>query len=142
MNLFGKQYSWMSVGIFAALILLVSYYIGTRTGKGKAGAADVEAMKKEISAGALTYEKTQYETFAQRLYMALYDLFSDEEEVLAVFTKMRTKSDVLQLITTFGKRGTWIQLGEKTLPEWLYFKNADVSKINEILQRNAIQFEF
>lgn len=142
MNLFGKYYNWVSVTVITAIILVVAYYLGSRTGKGKAGAADIEALKKEISAGALTYEKTQYETFSQRLFIALYDLFSDEEEVLAVFTKMRTKSDVLQLITTFGKRGSWIQLGEKTLPEWLYFKSFDVSKINDILQRNAIQFEF
>jgi len=144
MNIFGKYYSWVSVTVVTTIILVVAYYLGSRTGKGKAGSKDSEALAKEIANGSLTYELSQYETYAQRLYMALYDLFANKEEINAVFTKMRTKSDVLQLILTFSKRGTWIQLGEKTLPEWLYFKldKEEISVINDILQRNAITYEF
>lgn len=143
MNLFGKYYSWLSVGIFAALVLVVAYYIGTRTGKGKATAAASEAQKKEFKKSALTYDLSQYSTWADNLYTAMFGI-NDEDAIYAVFSKLRTKSDLLQLISAFGSRRIQFTVGSNTLTEWIYNRldKSEQAKINEILARNDIQFEF
>jgi len=59
--------------------------------------------------------------------------------------KMRNKSDVLQLITTFGYRSLLpFNLGGGTLPEWIYtsLSGKEIAEINDIMYRNNITYQF
>lgn len=144
MNLFGKSYSWFSVTIITAIILVVSYYLGNRTGKGKATAADSEALNKELKAGNLTYDLSQYAAMADNLFTAMFNIFDDEEAVYSVFSKLRNKSDLLQLIKSFGDRRMQFNWGESNLNKWITTKldPNELAEVNDILSRNNISYEF
>ena len=135
----------MTFGIFAFVVLLVAYYFGSRTGKTKAAAANGDTLAKDISKSDLTYDLSQYVIFADRCWDAVYDIGTDEEALYDVFTKMRSNSDFLQLIKAFGSRGNIVfQGGEKTLAEWMSsdLNNVEIEKVNDILKRNNITYQF
>jgi hypothetical protein len=145
MNLFGYRISWFAVGIFGLIVLVLAYYLGGRTGKAKNQNADAKAIAKDIDQSALSYETSQYDAWAQKIFIALYDLFKDQDAVYSVFSKMRTKSDVLQLIHVFGvKKNLFWAFDGKTLPEWIYqrLNEDEINKINDILKRNNIDYQF
>ncbi len=144
MNLFGKYYSWVSVVAVIAIILVIAYYIGTRTGKGKAGAANDEALKKELNQGTLSFEQSQYVAMADRLSTSMSGFTDDEDAVFSVISKLRTKSDVLNLIKSFGTRRPSFSIGTASLNEWFYLRldESEIAKINEILSRNSIDYQF
>ncbi len=144
MKIAGKSIEGMTFGIFGFIVLLVAYYLGSRTGKAKVKAAASDQLANDIEKTALTYDLSEYNIFAERAFMAVYDIGTDEEALYVLFGKMRTNADLLQLIAAFGKRGNFMQGGAKTLGEWIYsdLNNAEVEKVNEILQRNNITYQF
>jgi hypothetical protein len=144
MNLFGKYYSWFSVSIITAIILVVAYYLGNRTGKGKAAAADSEALQKELDNSQLTYEPSQYTSWADKLFVAMNGFTDDEEAIYSVIAKLRTKSDLLQLIKSFGSKRIQFTLGDSNLNQFFAnrLESSEIAKINDILSRNSISYEF
>ncbi len=144
MKFLGKNYPWLNVGIFAAAVMLAAYYLGSRTGKGKSVSADSEALAAEMAQSPLTYETSQYDSYADKLYVAMHDISDDEETIYSVFNKMRNKSDVLKLILAYGEKRIPLTIGNSTLPQWISAKlnPKEIAKINDILQRNLIQYEF
>lgn len=144
MNILGKQYSWTTAGILAALVLVAAYYIGTRTGKGKSLSANSEALDKELKNGSLTYDLSQYGSLADKLETAMFPLNDDEDAVYSVMSKLRSKSDVLQLIKSFGERRLQFTWGGSTLNFWINYKlnNSEIKKINSLLSDAGINYEF
>ena len=145
MNIAGKNINVTTFGILGFIVLLVAYYIGSRTGKAKTTAADIDAMTKDINSSDLTFDISQYVSLADRVYICVYGITEDEEGLYVVFAKMRTNSDVLQLIKSFGKRSGGFDFWyEKSLSEWLAsdLNNVEIAKINDILKRNNITFQF
>lgn len=141
----GKNIQGLSFGIFGAFVLVVAYYIGSRTGKSKAVAGETDQLNKDISKNELTYDLSQYNIMADRLYDAMYDIGTDEEAVYTIMARLRNDSDLLQLIRAFGSRGNIIfQGGEKTLAGWLSsdLTNPELGKVNDILKRNGINYQF
>jgi hypothetical protein len=144
MEVYGKYYSWTSVAIIVAIILVIAYYLGNRTGKGKAVSADTEALKKEIQKSELSYDQTTYEALADKLETAMYGYTDDEAAVYAVFAKLRNKSDLLQLITSFGERRIIFTWGNSNLNKWINNRldASEIAKVNDILARNNITYNF
>ncbi|MDR0205749.1 MAG: hypothetical protein LBI45_00585 [Bacteroidales bacterium] len=95
-------------------------------------------VAKEISQGnPLSYEKSKYQNFADTLYRAMKGAGCDTSAVYFVFNQMRNKTDVLQLIASFGTRdgedlSSWMN------GEWFL----SISKINNILANKGIDFTF
>jgi hypothetical protein len=145
MKIAGKEVNVLGIGIFAFVVLLVAYYIGSRTGKAKTTASEIDTLVKDIKTDELTYDLSQYVNFADRVYICVYGVTEDEEGLYVVFGRMRTDSDVLQLIKAFGKRSGGFDFWyDKTLSEWLAsdLNNVEIAKINDILKRNNITFQF
>ena len=145
MKIAGKSIEGMTFGIFGFIVLLVAYYFGSRTGKSKAMAAAGDTLAKDITKSDLTYDLSQYVIMADRCYDAMYDIGTDEEALYIVFAKMRTNSDLLQLIKAFGSRGNIVfQGGAKNLAEWIAsdLNNVEIEKVNDILKRNNITYQF
>lgn len=144
MNLFGKYYSWVTVAIIVTVILLISYYLGSRTGKGKAVSSASEALDSEMNKSQLTYELSQYSAMADNLDTAMFTVNDDEVAIYAVFSKLRNKSDLLQLIKAFGERRMQFNVGGTNLNKWITTKltAAEIAEVNDILARNSIQYEF
>lgn len=132
------------MGVLALVVLAVAYFFGSRTGKANAAATTADQLSKEIDKNYLSYDLSQYETFAERLYIAVSDPGTDEDAVYNVFTAMRNKSDVLQLIKQFGRRDIIAGIENYTLPEWISsdLSTAEIEKVNQILERNGIDYKF
>jgi hypothetical protein len=144
MNFNGKYYPWLTGAAIVALILGAAYYIGTRTGKAKKEGAADDVLKKAINNNELTFEQTQYVALAAKLETAMFGYSDDENAVYAVFTKLRTKSDVLNLIKTFGERRMIFTLGNANLNQWINTRldTSEIAKVNDILSRNNIDYQF
>jgi hypothetical protein len=144
MKLAGKNINIVTFGILGFLVLLISYYFGSRTGKAKSTAIEVDTLAKDIKGNELTYDLSEYNSLADRAFIAVYDIGSDEEALYVILAKMRNNSDIYQLIKTFGSRGGFFQGGSKTLSEWIAsdLNNVEIEKVNEILKRNGITFQF
>ncbi len=139
MKIYGKEIPGLEIGIFALVVLSLAYFLGSRTGK----AAAVSVGDKDIKAGSLSYDLSQYKVLADRILEAVEGYGSDEEAIYTVFRKMRTTSDVLQLSKSFGSRGAWYS-GKSSLAAWLAgdLNNAEIAEVNKILASNFIAFQF
>ena len=144
MNISGKYYPWFGTAIFIAIVLAVAYYIGTRTGKAKQENKEENILNKEIQKGELSFDQTTYVSLSDKLETAMFGYTDDENAVYSVFTKLRTKSDVLQLIKTFGNRRIIWTVGGSNLNQWLNNRLdvSEIAKVNDILSRNSIDYEF
>ena len=122
--------------IVAIIILIVVKYKGKLTDTIK-NRELAESLDEEINQDDITLTQTQLNTFASSLYAAMDGLGTDEDKIYNVFRAMGTRSDVLQLIKTFG-----VKDGE-TLTEWLYgdLSSKEIDKINSILANNNINYQ-
>lgn len=136
----------MQIGIFALVAFIVAYFFGTRTGKGSAASETDRQLKKDITSNQLTYDLSQYDSWADSMHQALQRLFHDESDLIeTIIRKMRTKSDVLQLVRSFGKRPAWSYgVGTGSLSRWLTVRTTkdELRDFNEILAQNYIDFQF
>ena len=95
-------------------------------------------LDEEITEDKITITQQQLNSYASKLYAAMKGWGTDEESIYDVFRVIQTRSDVLQLIKTFGVKD------HMTLNEWLNDElSADeIYKINEILAGNNINYKF
>lgn len=123
--------------IVAIIILIIVKYKGKLTDTIK-NRELAESLDEEINQDDITLTQTQLNTFASSLYAAMDGLGTDEDKIYNVFRAMGTRSDVLQLIKTFG-----VKDGE-TLTEWLNgdLSSKEIDKINSILANNNINYQF
>jgi hypothetical protein len=123
--------------IVAIIILIVVKYKGKLTDTIK-NRELAESLDEEINQDDITLTQTQLNTFASSLYAAMDGVGTDEDKIYNVFRAMGTRSDVLQLIKTFG-----VKDGE-TLTEWLNgdLSSKEIDKINSILANNNINYQF
>lgn len=91
-----------------------------------------------INTDDITLTQDQFSTYAAKLYKAMKGWGTNEQAVYNVFEDMDTRSDVQQLIKTFGTKD------KMTLKEWLYdeFNEGDIEHINAILASKSINFKF
>ncbi len=131
---------WVYYGILGIIVLLLIYLMGRSVGRKKAGAA----LQDEIKPANLTFQLSQYQIFADKLYSAMFRTGTDEEAIYAVFRKMVTADDVKQLIVAFGSRRQELTTGGSTLSEWLTseLNDAETGEVNKILQTRNINFSF
>ena len=86
-----------------------------------------------------SYQDSQYFIFADIVYQAIKDLFTDEVSVAGVMYKMKNDADILKLIQSFGKKDGY------TLAEWIAddFNNEDKQfYINNVLAKKGIKYRF
>lgn len=139
-----KYYPWLSTVVALALILGVAYYIGSRTGKAKKATAADDLLKKEINNSDLSYEQSQFVAMADKLETSMFGFSDDENAVYSVFAKLRTKSDLIQLIKIFGNRRMSFSIGGANLNAWINsrLEASEIAKVNDILSRNNIDYQF
>lgn len=97
------------------------------------------AVDKEISSGGVvTLSDITARMYAEKLYVAMKGLGTDEEAIYEVFRNMLSRADVYFLIRSFG-----IKDGQ-SLPAWIASElNAkERSKLNEILKGNNVNYAF
>lgn len=97
-----------------------------------------QEMEAEITSEALSYPQTQYNAYASTLYKAMKGAGTDENAIYSVFRNMLTRSDVLNLIRTYGVKDS------ENLNEWLLseLSTSEIDKINKILAGNDVNYKF
>lgn len=136
---------WVYGGALALVALIVAYYFGSRTGKAKSTVLnEAQNAANEINSKGLTYELSTYDALANKFYETIWmGVFIDEQAVYSIFSQLRSKDDVLQLIKAFGSRGI-LNISKNTFTEWLYqaMSFSEIEQINSILARNHIDYKF
>ena len=136
--------------LYAAIALLVLFFIVSKVLKALQGIGNNTTDKeadKELDKNKLTFSKTEYKGFADQLREAMFDLGTNESTIYNVFRKMKTRDDILALISAFGKRDYYffgISAGKLTLTEWFgkELSNRDISKLNEVIKERGINYTF
>lgn len=123
--------------VVAIILLIVLKYKGKLSDTIK-NRALAESLDEEINQDDITLTQMQLNTYASSLYVAMNGMGTDEDKIYNVFRAMGTRSDVLQLIKTFGVKDS------ETLTEWLYadLSAKEIDKINSILANNNINYQF
>jgi hypothetical protein len=103
----------------------------------------------DIDESELSFDKEQYNIFADRIYEAFNYTGSDWAAVLEVFQQMRNDTDVKQLINAYGVRTLYIfglPSASLNLPQTLQREDSwswdGVEDVNEILENNSITLRF
>lgn len=98
----------------------------------------VDEANTTIKVEDISITQDQFHTYAQKLYKAMKGAGTDEKAIYEVFEAMNSRSDVQQLIKTFG-----VKDGEN-LAEWLYddLGAGDIEHINAILATKSINYQF
>ncbi len=140
-----KKAKIIAISIIAVIIIAVIIIIvlkikgfGKTIHDSETNAKLAKQLDEEISEDKITITQQQLNSYASKLYAAMKGWGTDEESIYDVFREMKTRSDVLQLIKTFGVKD------HMTLNEWLNDElSADeIYKINEILSGNNINYKF
>lgn len=143
-----KSNTKAKIAIYATLAVLLAavvIYLVLKTKGVSSKIADTEANQKlvddlnsEIASDQITLTQAQFNSYASTLYMAMKGPGTAENKIYEVFRNLSSRSDVLQLIKTFG-----IKNGE-SLNDWLNedLSANEVDKINQILSGNGINYKF
>jgi len=95
-------------------------------------------QSKLISKGNLTYDITDYQNYANKLYTAMKGPGTDEATIYLVFNQMSNVDDIRQLVNAFGLQG------DKTLQQWLLsdLSKSELARLNNILKAKSINYTF
>lgn len=98
----------------------------------------IEEANQTIVAEDITITQDQFSTYAAKLYRAMKGPGTNEQAIYTVFEAMNTRSDVQQLVKTYGTKD-----GE-TLREWLYgdLSEDEIEHINAIFASKSINYKF
>lgn len=113
-------------------------------------ATDLDGLAKQGTYPTIT--PTQAEAFSSELAQAFAGAGTDEDAIYRVFSQLKTKADVLLLITTYGVRSyqgffegmIWEENVTSNLATALAseLSASDLSHVNSILSGNNIDFAF
>lgn len=153
------------VGVGAIAVFTVYQSIKKARQYKRDNVAAIEAEKELnglLNAGArLSYGPSQYNTFVQKLVEAMNGCGTDEAKIYTVFEAMKSKVDVLKLISAFGIQvyevcplqnpisavRDLIGFGKDAgggLIAWINYDlgNSEIAKINDILRKKNIDYKF
>ncbi len=98
----------------------------------------VDEVNSEIDINKTTLTQSQLNTLSTKIYTALKGAGSDESAIYAAIEEVQTRTDLLQLIKTFGVKDSL------TMKEWLYddLSVDEIAHINNILSSKNINYVF
>lgn len=133
-----ERFMILGAGIGGTIFLLV---------KGKEILENIKNKKKELeitkdikgTGKKLSYPESQYQVFADTLYISMDGAGTYEEQVAGVMYKMKNDADVLKLIQKFGTKDGY------SLTEWINGDFDEENKnfyVNQILAKKGITIRF
>lgn len=135
----------ITISVIAAIVIAVAIFLIVKLKGGVKSIVNddknnklIDEINKEQNTDDITLTQLQFNAYASSLKKALQGLGTDEKKIYNVFQQMNTRSDVLQLIKTFG-----VVDGEN-LNEWLNddLNAKEIDKINQILAEKGINYKF
>ncbi len=138
-----KGVKYAVAGVCAVIAIIVAIVLFRKLVTGKLHDAAVNKklatqLDEEISTDNITISQQQFNGYASTLYDAMKGFGTKEDRIYEVFEKMNTRSDVLQLIKTFGVKDSM------TLIDWMMddLSVKEINKINQILVSRQIDYKF
>lgn len=135
----------ITISVIAAIVIAIAIFLIVKLKGGVKSIVNddknnklIDEINKEQNTDDITLTQLQFNAYASSLKKALQGLGTDEKKIYNVFQQMNTRSDVLQLIKTFG-----VVDGEN-LNEWLNddLNAKEIDKINQILAEKGINYKF
>ena len=98
----------------------------------------IDEVNAETDPKQITMTQSQINTLASKIYAAVKGSGTDEEAIFAAFKELSTRSDLMKLIDTFGRKDGM------SLKDWLYddLDEEEIVSINEILASKEINYVF
>lgn len=134
-----KIIAWLIIIIILVIIII---FINKTIKKLKQNKQDKDLVKESEQAivlGNLTYTEADYKAMADKLYIAMKGIGTDEEAIYEVIGRLRTRSDWYALVKAFGIRKSGSFSGN--LVQWLSdeLDETERARVNYILQKFDIQ---
>lgn len=105
-----------------------------------------DELKEAEKKNKLSYPLSQYDTFANVIETACFDVGTDETAILKTFYKLKNNADYLQLTKAWGNPTRriydWFLPMDFTLPQQLRYELSDYycTLINNILAKKGITY--
>lgn len=140
-----KKAKLITIAVIAVVVLAIAIYIickvngiGKKIHDSSTNSKLAKLLDEEIDDKSITSTQMQLNGYASKLYAAMKGWGTDEDSIYDVFRQMQSRSDVLQLIRTFGVKD------HMTLNEWLIDELSanEIDKVNQILANNGINYKF
>lgn len=137
-----KLYIGIGVAVIVLVIVIVIIVKCTKVkdliNDKKANDRLIDEANQTIVVEDISITQDQFNTYASKLYKAMKGWGTNEQAIFNVFDEMNSRSDVQQLIKTFGTKDGM------TLKEWLYddLNENDIQHINSILASKSINYKF
>ncbi len=138
--------------IIVAVIVAVAIWLIVKKIKASSAAREnrdyLNAVKSNINPSETSYNGEDYRDMAQKLYDAFNGAGTRNQSWKDVFGRMRTNSDVNQLIVAFGTRKAKLfgkEYGKAmTLSEWISdeLSNSEIQYLNSMLASKGITKTF
>ncbi|HAN77696.1 MAG TPA: hypothetical protein DCQ31_07945 [Bacteroidales bacterium] len=122
----------------AGIIALVIVYFTVKLFKKSDGQNTVDEAKKAVKNNDLSYKKTTYDSWAERLFLAMQGAGTNTTTVFQIVESLKTPSDWNQLVTSFGiKKSYWF---EASLIGWLQdeLSTGEFNRVRSHLQKIGI----
>ncbi len=118
--------------------------------KDKAEVMEENALEEEASGGSTTYPDSQFYAWANRLEQSMFDVGTDEDAIIEIFSALRNNSDFIKLKQAFGIRnytGGFVPgflSDDLSLDGWIAqeLDASEINEINTILSNNGITYRF
>ena len=143
LNISGTARKYLIIGICVVVAMIIiaiifKKFFVTKLHDAVANKNLAAQLDEEITTENITISQQQFNGYASTLYSAMKGVGTNETRIYEVFEKMNTRSDVLQLIKTFGVKDSM------TLNEWFMddLSAKEINKINQILVSRQIDYKF
>ena len=110
----------------------------------------MEEQALTAESGTTTYPDSQFYAWANRLEQAMFDVGTDEDAIIDVFTAIRNNADFVKLKQAFGVRnytGGFVPgflSDDLSLDGWLAqeLDSSEINELNSLLARKGITYRF
>lgn len=137
-----------AVGVVGGYLLLRKFQTEIKDffNKKKQNENIVTELEDAIKKQKLTYPLSQYDSFANIIETACFDIGTDEDAIIKTFYKLKNNADYLQLTKAWGNPTRriydWFLPMDFTLPQQLRYELSDYycTAINNILAKKGITY--
>lgn len=134
-----KVVNWVFIILIIVIVIVIIMRIIKKAKEKLQDQQLVNSTDSAIISNALTYTQADYKAMADKLFSAMDGAGTNENSIIEVLGKLRTKSDWYALVKAFGvkKSSSWLSGYQGNLVQWLNDELDDEERkmVNDILAK-------